>query len=64
MATDPLKTVIKNSGHYVKIASDPLEADSADLYQCPNCGNGSVPRKAGAVTHCVSCGYVITRGNE
>ena len=57
------ETVV-TSGHKIKIASNPLEAGSADLVQCPNCRNGVLTRKAGAVDHCHYCGYVTNRNNK
>lgn len=57
------KTVgeIEDSGYRVQYAARP-DYENDNLEQCPNCGNGSMPRKAGYTDHCVSCGWVMRKG--
>jgi ribosomal protein L37AE/L43A len=64
MAEETIAEKVVRTGHHIKIASDPLEANSTDLLECPNCHNGVKTRKAGMVDHCHYCGYVFDRHNK
>ncbi len=55
------KTEIEDTGYRVQYAAR-TEYENENLEQCPNCGNGSMPRKAGHTDHCVSCGWVMRKG--
>ncbi len=55
------KTEIEDTGYRVQFAARP-DHEEDNLEQCPNCGNGTMPRKAGHADHCTACGWVMRKG--